>query len=86
MAATTLAASPTLPPNNFDEFLSWMKQPEQNIKFGHPGIGSFGHLADVLIVQELGMKVTQVPYRGAGPALGSWPHIGCSRRAFGEDR
>jgi len=40
MAATTLAPSPTLPPNNFDEFLSWMKQPEQNIKFGHPGIGS----------------------------------------------
>jgi putative tricarboxylic transport membrane protein len=26
-------------------------------------------LADVLLVQELGMKVTQVPYRGAGPAL-----------------
>jgi tripartite-type tricarboxylate transporter receptor subunit TctC len=68
-AATTLAARPTLPPNNFDEFLRWMKEPGQNIKFGHPGIGSFGHLADVLIVQELGMKVTQVPYRGAGPAL-----------------
>src|ERR1700726_1378656 len=68
-AATTLAGRPTLPPNNFDEFLSWMKQPEQNIKFGHPGVGSFGHLADVLIVQELGIKVTQVPYRGAGPAL-----------------
>jgi len=68
-AATTLAARPTLPPNNFDELLRWMKEPGQNIKFGHPGVGSFGHLADVLIVQELGMQVTQVPYRGAGPAL-----------------
>ena len=68
-AATTLAARPTLPPTNFDEFLHWMKQPGQNIKFGHPGVGSFGYLADVLVVQELGMKVTQVPYRGAGPAL-----------------
>ena len=68
-AATTLAARPTLPPNNFDEFLHWMKQPGQIIKFGHPGVGSFGYLADVLVVQELGMKVTQVPYRGAGPAL-----------------
>ena len=46
-----------------------MKQPGQNIKVGHPGVGSFGHLADVLIMQELGVKVTQVPYRGAGPAL-----------------
>ncbi len=46
-----------------------MKQPEQTIKVGHPGVGSFGHLADVLAMQELGVKVTQVPYRGAGPAL-----------------
>jgi len=68
-AAATLAARPTLPPNSFDELLRWVKQPGQNIKFGHPGVGSFGHLADVLIVQELGIEVTQVPYRGAGPAL-----------------
>src|SRR5215467_9161358 len=68
-AAITLAARPTLPPNNFEEFLRWMREPGQNIKIGHPGVGSFGHLADVLIVQELGMTVTQVPYRGAGPAL-----------------
>jgi tripartite-type tricarboxylate transporter receptor subunit TctC len=67
--AITLAGRPTLPPNNFNELLSWMKQPEQTIKVGHPGVGSFGHLADVLAMQELGVKVTQVPYRGAGPAL-----------------
>ena len=65
----TLAGRPSLPPNNFDELLRWMKQPGQTIKIGHPGIGSFGHLAEVLIFQELGIKVTQVPYRGAGPAL-----------------
>jgi tripartite-type tricarboxylate transporter receptor subunit TctC len=68
-AATTFAARPNLPPNSFDELLRWMKEPGQNIKMGHPGVGSFGHLADVLIMQELGVKVTQVPYRGAGPAL-----------------
>jgi putative tricarboxylic transport membrane protein len=68
-AASTLAGRPTLPPNNFDELLRWMKEPGQNIKIGHPGVGSYGHLAGVLIAQELGVKVTQVPYRGAGPAL-----------------
>jgi len=46
-----------------------MKQPGQSIKVGHPGVGSFGHLADVLLMQELGINVVQVPYRGAGPAL-----------------
>ncbi len=65
----TLAGRPTLPPNNFDELLRWMKQPGQTIKVGHPGVGSFGHLGEVLIFQELGVKVVQVPYRGAGPAL-----------------
>ena len=65
----TLAGRPSLPPNNFDELLRWMKEPGQTIRIGHPGVGSFGHLGEVLIFQELGIKVTQVPYRGAGPAL-----------------
>jgi tripartite-type tricarboxylate transporter receptor subunit TctC len=68
-AASTLAGRPTLPANNFAELLRWMKEPGQNIKIGHAGVGSFAHLAGVLIAQELGVQVTQVPYRGAGPAL-----------------
>lgn len=69
ITANTIAGRPTLPPNNFDELLRWMKEPGQTIKVGHPGVGSFGHLAEVLIFHELGIKTTQVPYRGAGPAL-----------------
>jgi tripartite-type tricarboxylate transporter receptor subunit TctC len=67
--SNTIAGRPTLPPNNFKELLAWMKQPGQSAKIGHPGVGSFGHLAEVLAFQEMGVKVTQVPYRGAGPAL-----------------
>ena len=67
--ASTLAAPATLPPKNFDELLRWMKEPGRRIKIGHPGVGSYGHLAGVLFAQELGVKATQVPYRGAGPAL-----------------
>ena len=65
----TIAGRPTLPPNNFKELLRWMKQPGRTTKIGHPGVGSFGHLGEVLVFQQLGVKVTQVPYRGAGPAL-----------------
>ena len=46
-----------------------MKTPGQNVKVAHAGVGSFGHLAGVLVAQEIGATVTQVPYRGAGPAL-----------------
>lgn len=65
ICSPSLAGRPTLPPNDFNELLRWM------IKVGHPGLGSFGHLADVLAMEELGVKVTQVPYRGAGPATSS---------------
>jgi tripartite-type tricarboxylate transporter receptor subunit TctC len=68
-AASALAAPGNLPPKDFKELLAWMKNPGRPVKVGHPGVGSFGHLAGVLIAQELGVKVTQVPYRGAGPAL-----------------
>jgi len=68
-AASTLAARPTLPPNNIAELVRWMKAPGQNAKIAHAGVGSFGHLAGVLTAQEIGATVTHVPYRGAGPAL-----------------
>src|SRR5215831_10431388 len=48
----TLAARPTLPPGNIAELVKWMKEPGQNTKIAHPGVGSFGHLAGVLIAQE----------------------------------
>jgi tripartite-type tricarboxylate transporter receptor subunit TctC len=67
--SNTIAGRPTLPANNFQELLTWLKGPGRNAKIGHPGVGSFGHLAEVLAFQEMGVKVIQVPYRGAGPAL-----------------
>jgi tripartite-type tricarboxylate transporter receptor subunit TctC len=68
-AASTLATRPDMPAKNLAELIKWMKEPGRTTKIAHPGVGSFGHLAGVLLAQELGIKVTQVPYRGAGPAL-----------------
>src|SRR6266487_4168489 len=68
-AATTIAARPTLPPSTMTELVRWMKEPGQNAKMAHAGAGSFGHLCGVLFAQEVGAKVDQIPYRGAGPAL-----------------
>jgi tripartite-type tricarboxylate transporter receptor subunit TctC len=68
-AASVWAGRADLPPANMTELVKWMKEPDRNAKIAHPGVGSFGHLAGVLVAQELGATVTQVPYRGAGPAL-----------------
>jgi tripartite-type tricarboxylate transporter receptor subunit TctC len=69
IGATLWVGRGDLPPNTLPELVSWMKEPGQNAKIAHPGVGSFGHLAGVLVAQELGAAVTQVPYRGGGPAL-----------------
>src|SRR5271169_1562324 len=58
-AASTLAAPASLPPKNFKELLVWMKTSGHTVRIGHPGVGSYGHLAGVLIAQELGIKATQ---------------------------
>jgi tripartite-type tricarboxylate transporter receptor subunit TctC len=69
IAATTVVGSPMLPPSTMAELVRWMKEPGQNAKIAHAGVGSFAHLCGVLFAQEVGATVTQVPYRGAGPAL-----------------
>ncbi len=69
IGATLWVGRGDLPPNNVAELVRWMKEPGRDTKVGHPGVGSFGHLAGVLVAQALGGPVTQVPYRGAGPAL-----------------
>jgi tripartite-type tricarboxylate transporter receptor subunit TctC len=67
-AASVLAGRPTLAPNELKDLVAWMKEHGHNVKMGHAGVGSYGHLAGVLVSQELGVTPTQVPYRGAGPA------------------
>jgi tripartite-type tricarboxylate transporter receptor subunit TctC len=65
----TLIGRATLPPDTMAELVRWLKEPGQNAKFANAGVGSFSHLTGVLAAQEIGATVTQVPYRGAGPAL-----------------
>jgi tripartite-type tricarboxylate transporter receptor subunit TctC len=69
ISASTIAVRASLPASNMAELVRWMKEPGQNAKIAHAGVGSFGHLCGVLFAQEIGAPATQVPYRGGGPAL-----------------
>src|SRR4051812_33788077 len=68
-SASTITGRKTLPPNNMAELVKWMKEPGQNAKVAHAGVGAFGHLCGVLFVQDAGAPADQIPYRGGGPAL-----------------
>jgi tripartite-type tricarboxylate transporter receptor subunit TctC len=61
-ARKDLAAS-TIP-----EFVALLKSDGAKMQFGSAGVGSTTHLACALLNAVIGVNVTHVPYRGAGPA------------------
>ena len=63
-----LAVHPSVPANNFAEFIALARSKPNTINVGTSGSGAPGHLAIVLLAQA-GVPVVHVPYRGAGPAI-----------------
>ena len=66
-ALVELGTGAHLEPNTLAELLDLMKK--QALKAATPGVGATGHLATTLLAQEAKIKVDQIPYRGAAPAL-----------------
>jgi tripartite-type tricarboxylate transporter receptor subunit TctC len=64
-----LLARKTLPVNNLQEFITYVKANQATMQFGSAGVGSGTHLPCELLNMTLGVKVTHVPYRGAGPVM-----------------
>ena len=58
-----------LPATDLQEFLVWLKANENKAQFGSAGVGSGTHLPCVLFNLAVGVNITHVPYRGAGPVI-----------------
>ena len=58
-----------LPVNNLQEFIAWLKANETKAQFGSDGVGTGTHLPCVLFNLAIGVNITHVPYRGAGPVI-----------------
>ena len=57
------------PANTLQEFIAYAKANHDKMQFGSAGAGSATHLGCVLLNAAIGVDVTHVPYRGAGPAM-----------------
>ena len=64
-----LAVHPSLPVNSVAELVALAKRQPGTLSYGTPGNGSAGHLACASLAWHAGMEVTQVAYRGGGPAV-----------------
>ena len=58
-----------LPVNDLQEFIAWLKANETTAQFGSAGVGTGTHLPCVLFNLAIGVNITHVPYRGAGPMI-----------------
>lgn len=64
-----LSGKLALPPQDAKSFFPYAKQQAEKLTVAHAGVGSNAHLCSVLLSQSLGVKFTQVAYRGTGPAM-----------------
>jgi tripartite-type tricarboxylate transporter receptor subunit TctC len=60
---------PTFPARSLAELITIGKETATPIAYGSPGTGTLNHLTVELLAYRTGMKVSHVPYKGAGPAL-----------------
>jgi tripartite-type tricarboxylate transporter receptor subunit TctC len=60
---------PSLPTSTFKEFLAHARANPGKLNYGTPGNGTSPHIAVEVFNREAGVKLTHVPYKGAGPAL-----------------
>lgn len=55
--------------NSMVELVAYAKANPGKLNYGSPGKGTVHHLTMELFAQAAGIKLTHVPYKGAGPAL-----------------
>src|SRR5262245_45213868 len=64
-----LAIKKSLPANNLEELITWLRANPDRASFGSGGVGSQSHLAGIMFQKLTGTSFQHVPYRGAGPAI-----------------
>jgi tripartite-type tricarboxylate transporter receptor subunit TctC len=68
-SARVLIARKDFPPNDFKEFIAYAKANHAKLQYGSAGAGAGSHTCAILLDGAMGVRVTHVPYRGAGPAM-----------------
>jgi tripartite-type tricarboxylate transporter receptor subunit TctC len=61
--------SPDLPARSLADFLAYVQRNPGKLDLASPGVGTLPHLLGELLQLESHVKLTHVPYRGAGPAI-----------------
>lgn len=65
----TIVARKDFEPNTLQELIEYVKANADAVTFANAGVGAASQLCGLLFMDAIGVKVTEVPYQGTGPAL-----------------
>ena len=65
----TVIAKKDLAPNDFKEFIPYVKKNKEKLNYGNAGLGAASHLCGLLLMSALETDVTTVPFNGTAPAM-----------------
>lgn len=69
MASTLLVARRDLPVSNLQDFVAYARANREKLTYGSAGVGSISHYACVVLLSNLKLNITHIPYRGVAPAM-----------------
>jgi tripartite-type tricarboxylate transporter receptor subunit TctC len=64
-----VSAHPSVPVKSVPELIEYLKKNPESLSYATSGVGQSPHLTAAWFLQLTGLKMTHVPFRGAGPAL-----------------
>lgn len=64
---TVVVSHPSLPVENFEQLVQWLRSQKTPVAFGSGGAASVGHLIGEQLAARLQVPLQHIPYRGAGP-------------------
>jgi tripartite-type tricarboxylate transporter receptor subunit TctC len=64
-----VVAKKDFPAKDLKEFITYVKANSEKLNEAHAGVGSVSHTTCSLLISQLGIKPTRVPFQGTGPAL-----------------
>ncbi|SDP82594.1 Tripartite-type tricarboxylate transporter, receptor component TctC [Rhodoferax sp. OV413] len=65
----TLLSRKDFPANNFAELLAYVRLNKEKVTIANAGPGAVSQLCGLLLEHQMGVTLTQVPYKGSAPAL-----------------
>ena len=64
-----IVARNDFPAKDFSEFAAYLRANPAKVSLAHAGVGSASHLCGLMMMNALGVRLSEVPYKGAAPAL-----------------